>query len=177
MDGNAMLRPALMGGLVMGVLSALPGVSLGNCCCCAWLVSGGLVAAYVLQSGTPQAIALGDGALVGLLAGLFGAVVNMIVSVPMTLLTGPLQQQLIQRFADSQPDLPENLRQMVDNMGAGAVSIVGIIMAFVMMLILGAIFSTLGGLLGAFFFKKKEAPVSPPPPFPQGSGGAFPGVQ
>ncbi len=57
MNGNAMLKPALMGGLVMGVLSALPGVSLGNCCCCAWLVTGGLVAAYLLQSNTPEPIA------------------------------------------------------------------------------------------------------------------------
>ena len=176
MNGNAMLKPALMGGLVMGVLSALPGVSLGNCCCCAWLVTGGLVAAYMLQSGTPQPITMGDGALVGLLAGLFGAVVNMIVSVPMNMLTGPFQQRIFQRLAESQPDLPENVRQMVDNMGIGAVSIAGTIMAFFMMLILGAVFSSLGGLLGAFFFKKKAAPVPPPPPFPSGSGGAFPGV-
>jgi hypothetical protein len=177
MNGNAMLKPALMGALVMGVLSALPGVSLGNCCCCAWLVTGGLVAAYVLQSGTPQPISMGDGALVGLLAGLFGAVVNMIISVPMNMLTGPFQQQLIQRFADSQPDLPDNLRQMVDNVGVGGVSIAGTIMAFFMMLILGAVFSSLGGLLGAFFFKKKVAPEPPPPPFTTGTGGAFPGVQ
>lgn len=173
MNGNLMLKPALMGALVMGVLSALPGVSLGNCCCCAWLVSGGLVAAYVLQSGTPQPITLGDGALVGLLAGLFGAVVNLVVSVPMNLLTGPVQQRLIQRFADSQPDLPDNVRQMVDNMGVGAVSVAGAIMAFFMMLILGAIFSSLGGLLGAFFFKKKTAPAPPPPFTTDPSGPAF----
>ena len=169
-----MLKPALMGGLVMGVLSALPGVSLGNCCCCAWLVTGGLLAAYVLQSGTPQPITMGDGAMVGLLAGLFGAVVNMVVSVPMNLITGPFQQRLFQRIAETQPDLPDNVRQLVDDMGA--VSVVGTIMAFFMMLILGAIFSSLGGLLGAFFFKKKAAPVPPPPPFPMGSGGAFPGA-
>ena len=32
----------------MGVLSALPIVSAGNYCCCLWVISGGLVAAYVL---------------------------------------------------------------------------------------------------------------------------------
>jgi hypothetical protein len=172
MDGNAMLKPALMGALVMGVLSALPGVSLGNCCCCAWLVTGGLVAAYMLQSGTLQPITMGDGALVGLLAGLFGAVVNLIVSVPMNIFTGPFQQRLFQRLAESQPD---NVRQMVDSIGIGAVSVAGTIMAFFMMLILGAVFSSLGGLLGAFFFKKKVAP-EPPPPFTTGPGGAFPGA-
>ncbi len=177
MNGNLMLKPALMGGLVMGVLSALPGVSLGNCCCCAWLVTGGLVAAYLLQSNSPEPIAMGDGALVGLLAGLFGAVVNMIVSVPMNILTGPFQQRLFQRIAETQPDMPDNVRQLVDNMGAGAVSIAGTIMAFFVMLILGAVFSSIGGLLGAFFFKKKAAPVPPPPPFPSSSGGAFPGGQ
>jgi hypothetical protein len=177
MNGNAMLKPALMGGLVMGVLSALPGVSLGNCCCCAWLVTGGLVAAYLLQSNTSQPIALGDGALVGLLAGLFGAVVNMIVSVPMNIVTGPFQQRLFQRIAESQPDLPDNIRQMVDNMGVGAVSIAGTIMAFFMMLVLGAVFSSLGGLLGAFFFKKKALPAPPPPPFTAGPSGPFVDVQ
>jgi hypothetical protein len=175
MDGNAMLKPALMGALVMGVLSALPGVSLGNCCCCAWLVTGGLVAAYMLQSGTLQPITMGDGALVGLLAGLFGAVVNLIVSVPMNIFTGPFQQRLFQRLAESQPDLPDNVRQMVDSIGIGAVSVAGTIIAFFMMLILGAVFSSLGGLLGAFFFKKKVAP-EPPPPFTTGPGGAFPGA-
>ena len=174
MNGNMMLKPALLGGLVMGVLSALPGVSLGNCCCCAWLVTGGLVAAYALQSGTPQPITMGDGALVGLLAGLFGAVVNLVVSIPMNILTGPFQQRLFQRIAEAQPDLPDNVRQMVDSMGIGAVSVAGAIMAFFMMLILGAIFSSLGGLLGAFFFKKKVAPEPPPPPFTTDpSGPAF----
>ena len=93
--------------------------------------------------------------------------------------TRPFQQRLFQRIADAQPDLPDNVRQMVDNMGVGAVSVVGTIMAFFMMLILGAIFSSLGGLLGAFFFKKKVAPEPPSPPFPSfpsGSGGAFPGA-
>ena len=71
--------------------------------------------------------------------------------------------------------MPDNVRQMVDSMGVGRRVIAGTIMAFFMMLVLGAVFSSLGGLLGAFFFKKKEAPA-PPPSFTTGTGGAFPGV-
>ena len=171
MNANAMLKPALMGGLVMGLLSALPGVSLGNCCCCAWLVAGGVVAAYLLQAKTEDPIALGDGALVGLLAGLFGAVVNLVISVPMNLLLGPVQQRLLSRISEIQPDLPENVRQAIDTFGTKGVSIAGAIMTFFMMLVLGAVFSSLGGLLGAFFFKKKVAPV--PPPFTPGPSGPF----
>ena len=164
MNGNAMLRPALWGALVIGVLSGLPLVSAGNCCCCAWIVSGGMLAAYLLQNGTPSPINMGDGALVGLLAGLMGAFVNTVVSVPMTLLMGPVQQRLLQQVLQSQPDMPDNVRQMVDNMGGGAMSAIGVAVGFVTMLILGAVFASLGGLLGAFFFKKKDVPFQPPAP-------------
>jgi hypothetical protein len=158
MNGNAMLRPALWGALVIGVLSGLPLVSAGNCCCCAWIVSGGMLAAYLLQNGTPSPITMGDGALVGLLAGLMGAFVNTVVSVPMTLMMGPVQQRLFQQLLQSQPDMPDNVRQMLDNVGGSAVSVIGIAVGFVVMLILGAVFASLGGLLGAFFFKKKDVP-------------------
>ncbi|MCX6551000.1 MAG: hypothetical protein NTY02_08350 [Acidobacteria bacterium] len=160
MNGNAMLRPALWGALVIGVLSGLPVVNLGNCCCCAWIIGGGMLAAYLLQSGTDTPITLGDGALVGLLAGLFGAVVNLVVAVPMRLLLGPTQQRLVQRILESQQDVPDNVRQMIDNMDATGIGVAALLVGFVVMLVMGAVFSGLGGLLGAFFFKKKTAPVA-----------------
>jgi hypothetical protein len=159
MNGNAMLRPALWGALVIGVLSGLPLVSVGNCCCCAWIVSGGMLAAYLLQNNSSAPIAMGDGALVGLLAGLMSALVNLVVSVPMNLLMGPVQQRLLRRLIESQPDLPDNLRQAFDNLGGSAVSVLSVAVGFVVMLILGAVFASLGGLLGAFFFKKKAVPT------------------
>ncbi len=39
--------PALLGGLFIGMLSALPIVSVGNCCCCLWMIGGGVLAAYL----------------------------------------------------------------------------------------------------------------------------------
>ena len=36
-----MLQPALYGGLFIGVLSALPVVNIGNCCCL-WFAGGGV---------------------------------------------------------------------------------------------------------------------------------------
>jgi hypothetical protein len=163
MNGNALLRPALWGALVIGVLSGLPVVQAGNCCCCAWIVSGGMLAAYLLQSNTPAPITMGDGALVGLLAGLLGAFVNLVVSVPMNIVMGPVQQRMFQRLLESQPDMPDNVRHVFDNMGGSTVGVIGILVGFITMLVLGAIFASLGGLLGAFFFKKKDLPVQPPP--------------
>ena len=51
----------------MGVLSALPIIAAGNLCCCLWVVSGGAIAAYLLQQSQATPIEPGDGALVGLL--------------------------------------------------------------------------------------------------------------
>ncbi len=61
------LQPAFWGGLFIGVLSALPIVQVGNCCCCLWVVTGGVLAAYLRQQQSPYAIPASEGALVGLL--------------------------------------------------------------------------------------------------------------
>ena len=45
---SSKLQPALYGGLLLGVLSALPIISLGNCACCLWVLAGGAMAAYLL---------------------------------------------------------------------------------------------------------------------------------
>ena len=70
------LQPALYGGLFIGVLSALPLVNVGNCCCCLWVVCGGVLAVYLRQQNSPFAVTSAEGALVGLLAGLFGGVIG-----------------------------------------------------------------------------------------------------
>jgi hypothetical protein len=72
----------------MGVLSSLPLISVANLCCCLWVISAGVAAAYVLQQGQAEPITPGDGAFVGFLSGLGGAVVYLIISVPLELTIG-----------------------------------------------------------------------------------------
>ena len=60
-----MLQPALIGGVVNGVLSGLPVINIGNICCCLWVIVGGAVAAYMLQQKREVPINAGDGAAVG----------------------------------------------------------------------------------------------------------------
>src|SRR5215475_16153060 len=85
-------QPALIGGRVMGVLSSLPLINLGNLCCCLWVVSGGVVAAYLLQQNQTSPITPGDGALVGLFAGIIGAGVGFLISIPLSLMLEPMQR-------------------------------------------------------------------------------------
>jgi len=146
----------------MGVLSALPIVSLGNVCCCLWVICGGLVAAYVLQQNQSAAISPGDGMLVGLLAGLTGAVVQIVVSIPVDLIVGPMQRALLQRVLDMAGTMPPDMREMVERAGRdssrAAWFVVGHIISFIVWVVIGAVFSTIGGLIGAAIFKKDTPP-------------------
>jgi len=145
-------QPALIGGAVLGVLSSLPVISAGNVCCCLWVISGGMVAAYLLQQNQSEPIATGDGALVGLFAGVAGSVVYLILTIPVTLVFAPLERRFVERMFEMAGSLPPDVRgTMSGYVGAG----VGIVIGFCFMLFFGSMFSTLGGVLGAAIFRKK----------------------
>jgi hypothetical protein len=155
--GTSKTNPVLVGGLVMGVLSALPIISAGNLCCCLWIITGGLVAAYVLQQNQPAPITPGDGALVGLLAGLAGAGIYLVLSIPITFLVAPLQRKVLEGLMERANGIPPEFREYMGGYVGGAV---GLMIGFVFMLMTGAVFSTLGGLLGAVFFRKEPPPAT-----------------
>jgi len=153
----AKLQPALYGGVFMGVLSALPLVSVGNCCCL-WVIGGGVLAAYLLQQNHAYPLTAADGALVGLLGGLIGGVIYVVLSIPIEMAMGPFQQQLMEKILSSNPDFPQESREMIERMANRSVTAVGIVFRLVFGVCVGAIFGMLGGLLGVAIFKKKDVP-------------------
>jgi hypothetical protein len=155
------LQPALFGGLFIGVLSALPIISAGNCLCCMWVVAGGMLATYLMQQNYPYAITAADGALVGLLAGLLGGVIGTIISIPLDMVMGPYQRQLMERIIASNPDIPAETRAMLENMNMGGVGVAATMIKLVTSVIFGLVFGMFGGLLGVALFKK-NAPPQPP---------------
>jgi hypothetical protein len=106
----------------------------------------------------------GDGALVGLVAGVFGALVMTVLSIPIGLLVGPMERRLVERVLDMTGNMPPEIRDVLERYsregGTGTLSLLAGIISFMFWLCVGAIFSTLGGLLGAAMFRKS----SPPPP-------------
>jgi hypothetical protein len=148
----------------MGVLSSLPIVSAGNICCCLWVVSGGLVAAYVLQQSTPTAITPADGALAGLLAGLAGAVVQFLVSIPLDVLMMPVERAMAFRLFDFAENMSPEVRDMIGRFARRDEPLTFVMLlsrrvfVLVFMLAIGAAFSTIGGLIGAALFAKKSPP-------------------
>jgi len=155
-------QPALVGGAVMGVLSALPIVAGGNLCCCLWVVSGGVVAAYLLQQNQAAPIEPVDAAIVGLFAGLIGAVIQVALSIPIDALLGPMQREVIRRALDMAGDVPPNLRDMFENADRIRRGPIALILRYTLALFFwlfaGGVFSTLGGLLGMALFRKPRPP-------------------
>ncbi len=157
---SARLQPALFGGLFIGVLSALPIVNAGNCCCCLWVISGGVLAVYLRQQNSPFQVQSSEGALVGLLAGIIGGIVAAIISIPMAAMTASFQAQILDRVLSANPDMPVEARDMMRRLAAGsALRAAGAVIG----LVIDAVFGMLGGLLGVALFKK-NAPPPPPPP-------------
>ena len=134
------------------MLSALPLISAANLCCCLWVVSGGVVAAYLLQQNRATPLTASDGAVVGLFAGVIGAFVYLVLSIPINILVAPMERAVLQRLAETAGAMPPEFREYVGGYVSGAAAVV---VGFVFMLFVGSIFSTLGGLLGVALFRKR----------------------
>ena len=160
-----MLVPALLGGLFVGVLSALPVVNIANCCCL-WIFTGGALAAHVLQQNEDQPIGAARGAVVGLMAGAVGAFVWLLLTLVLDPLLAPLQERMISA-ARGAGDMPSEVREWFDLMGERAPGPIRYAVGFFFQLFLGLVFSTIGGLVGSAVSRPPAAPVVPPPLPPQ----------
>ena len=67
------IQPAIAGGLLLGLLSSLPIISLANLIFGAWILAGGALTAHLVSKQRPSGISYGDGAYGDVLSGCFGA--------------------------------------------------------------------------------------------------------
>jgi hypothetical protein len=163
---NDKLKPALIGGVILGILSAIPFVNIPNICCCAWAIVGGIIAANLYVKGSPVPVRTGDGAVVGVLAGVFGGILYLIIGVPINYVTGnAMMSVLTNMIASSNPEQAEQLRMQM----ASASTVAGVIINGIILTVLLIIFATVGGLIGVAIFEKRKGGAPPPPP-PGGYG-------
>ena len=146
------LKPALLGGVVVGLLSAIPFV---NYCCCIWAVGGGVLACFLYIKSSPVPVRPGDGAVVGALAGLVGAVIYLIIGLPIALLYSA--QAMEQAFSQSGVRLPFTGTVLI---------VVSMLIVALMLLVLAVI----GGLIAVPLIEKRKNGGMPPPPPDTGTG-------
>jgi len=169
---NNKLKPALIGGVVLGLLSVIPLVSVANLCCCLWAILGGMLATNLYVKNSPTPVSAGEGAVVGALAGVIGAVIYVIIGIPIAYAMGPTMRNMIVRLIENMdPRQAEMMRQQFEAQGNAIAPLIiqGLIVAVLLFL-----FAIIGGLLGVPIFEKRKA-GPPPPPINVGGGGPGPG--
>jgi hypothetical protein len=135
---NNKLKPALLGGLIVGVLSAIP---LVQYCCCIWGIGGGALAAFLYIKSSTVPVRTGDGATVGALAGVIGGIIYLILGLPIAIFFGMAAME--EQLARSGVSLPFS--------GVVLIIVAGIIGAIIL-----AILATLGGVIGVAIFEKRK---------------------
>jgi len=168
-------RAALFGGLLIGCISGLPGLNLLNCCCCAGILGGGLFAVYIYhQEFTNEMLPMesSDALILGIIAGIIGAVTSVALSAIVTLAFGPVEIEMLRRFFEKliqkmseqgsvPPETVDQMQEQFDQAIREGHTVSGILRSLITALILYPIFSMLGGLIGFSLFRKKKLPVEP----------------
>jgi hypothetical protein len=164
-DKPSKLVPALVGGVVLAGLSVIPFINLG---CCLWGIAGGAVAAYMLVRRSPvQRVTTDEGALVGTMAGLAGALIFLVVNIPITLITWASMVENMREQAKGQADAQAQalLNQFADFLEANR--LLGAVLIWLLFALVGVGLATLGGIIGVAIFEKRKA--EPPPTYPPSS--------
>lgn len=143
---NNKLKPALLGGLIVGLLSAIPFI---NYCCCIWGIGGGVLAAYLYIKSSPIPVSMGEGAMVGALAGVVGGIIYLVIGLPIAILFG--MAAMTEQLSRSGVQLPFS--------GVVLMIVSGIVGAIFLVVL-----ATLGGIIGTAIFEKRKGTELPPPP-------------
>ena len=152
---NNKLKPALLGGLIVGVLSAIP---LVQYCCCIWSIGGGALAAFLYIKGSSVPVKTGDGAVVGGMAGVIGGIIYIVIGLPLAIFFGMAAME--QQLSNSGVHLP---------FSGMILMIVGSIIGAIIL----ALLATLGGVIGVAIFEKRKNGGAPPPPNYSGTPGTY----
>src|SRR5256885_5768798 len=112
---NNKLKPAIIGGVVLGLLSVIPFVNWANLCCCLWAILGGALASYLYIKNSPVPATPGDGAILGAMAGLVGAVISVVIGIPVSILMSGVMIGIVVRLMESiNPSQAEMMRTQIE---------------------------------------------------------------
>lgn len=155
----ARYQPALLGGLFIGILSALPIIGAFNACCCLWVVVGGVLTTYLMQQNDPLPLETSAAAMGGLIAGASGGVIMTVGSQIVMLVTGgaAAQREAMDQVFSQMGDVPPEMVEMIERFSTGPAAV--FITAAVTIPVF-AVFGLLGALLGLAFFRKKAGPAA-----------------
>ncbi len=149
MNTRSFLLSSLIAGLVIGLLGNLPVLNLVNCLLCVWVWVGGLFAVRVYgryERGQPD-LTLAQGAGLGALSGLIGALFGTLVLLGTSSLTLPVMRALA-RALQIEGNLPFGT-------GGFAETLTSALIFLVVDIVLYPLFGAVGGVIGVSVLKAK----------------------
>ena len=155
------LKPALLGGLVVGLLSSIPFL---NYCCCIWGIGGGLLAVFLYIKESPTPVRPADGAVLGALAGVIGALLYLVIGIPIAYFASGGGAELEATLRRSNIELPFT--------GALLFIVSGLLGGLILIIL-----SVIGGLIAVPLLEKRKDGTPPVPPPPVNVGGPGEGSQ
>ena len=172
------LRVSLICGAVIGAVWAIPGLNLINCCCCAGVILGGVLAVYLYQqefTGEMQPMESSDAVILGIMTGGVAAVSALVFNLLLMALFGDvagemareLAGSLIERLEESGSLPPEALDQLKEEFERSVTqsrTFIGILADLFLNLIINPLFAMLGALIGYSMFKPKKKIDNTPQP-------------
>ena len=161
MNTRAFLLAALLGGLVMAVLSNFPVLNLLNCLLCAWVWLSGILAVFFYRrfETVNPALSIGQGLALGAVAGVVGAIIGAILGA----IFGGLGLAAVMNSVKSMPGYdPSSMDQFTNLIAGGGISIFSMFCNGIFYALFGAV----GGLIGTALIWKAPAQLPPAPPAP-----------
>ena len=159
--------PALIGGALMGVISAIPFI---NCLCCLWAVAGAIFSFYLLNQKTTFPLKSSDGLLVGALAGICGGLINALLGIPLSPVYIRIGQRYINSVSRFMKELPPGWEELLQTNYQGF-DLPSVLLSLLFSSLFFAFFGAIGGLIGYSLFKKEPPKeVKDETQFPQNPG-------
>jgi hypothetical protein len=151
MNTRSALWTVLIAGAAMGLLGNLPLINLVNCILCLWVWLGGALAVLLYRRFQPTgpSPSTGQGAALGALSGVVGAVIGAGVYYLTASLSTPIMNSLAQTL-NIQGELPFGTQNPGSALG-------GMLVFLAFDIVLYPLFGALGGLITANLIKNRSA--------------------
>lgn len=172
------IRVSLISGAVIGAVWAIPGLNLINCCCCAGVILGGILAVYLYKqdyTADMEPMESSDAVILGIMTGGVAAFAALIFNLLFIALFGDVAREMLRSFmgslieqmeeSGSMPaDALDQMKSEFERSIGQSRTVTGMLADLFVNLIINPLFAMAGALIGYSMFKPKKKIDNTPQP-------------
>lgn len=157
---SSKITSAVVPGVLLGVVliviavagALVPALGMLGCCACLLPIGAGVFAVQSYVGKSPTPVQIGDGAILGAVAGLIGGIIYLVAGAPLAyFINASAVEAQMEQMRGAGINLP---------LAGFALVMVGAVIGVIVYAILGLV----GGLVGVPLFEKRKGGSVPPPP-------------